>query len=492
MDYRYKYNKYKQKYINLKKTFGGKIVSEQYEITTMNENNINIKKKENIKPYRKYQLFLNNSKSINLVYENKFIKISLFLKHVVIKNDNIINFDNVNEIDKIIIQYNDNEIEEYNNIELSDKLKKVMLDLNDKSKIYKNVYNECIEHIHKINDKVQKLFSIYACNKIHSKIKNPKYHNLIYFLHDVTYLGTYKNVNKKEINKYADSLFKTSLPITLSSDFIEIQKDKEFVKLKDVLLNALIDTGNSGYTIINENFRKKIKDGYDYDEIDYCNKVKGVGGSEITCSKLVKFKIKIYEKIYDIIAQVNDDIKETNEVNELYLLFGSKCGIDLLFGRDMIIDKCEDDELRKELSNAYMVYIKKFDSYLDYEFKRNIKINDEFIDDFIISYLEILIDYSYNLTKSNKLKEIIIKKDYLNLLNNNKQDTVETTKSFIKKHNIINPNKTYGRYCLNIDDKFINRHFETIKNVYSKIKNIDFDGNVKINSFINLLREIIV
>jgi len=142
MDYKSKYYKYKTKYIELKnKISGGSLPKVQnYRIMFMlikNEFTIIVKEynKGNLS-FDGYKIVIdgdvnNNKVNIYIIFSSEIVnEIRIFIKNVLVtqneKNEYSLNLNGKVIITEIKIKYNDDEIETYNNLEITNEIKKYM------------------------------------------------------------------------------------------------------------------------------------------------------------------------------------------------------------------------------------------------------------------------------------------------------------------------------------------------------------------------------
>jgi hypothetical protein len=510
MDYKLKYYKYKNKYISLKsKIIGGKLPETQnYKIVQFKYDtkySIVIRecdKKDSI--FHNYKILINKNVSqyeivnICIIYSSDIInEIKVYINNINIKrkkeNYYTLKFNNETIINEIIITYNDNEIEKYNNIELVDELKKYLFDLNFASSDLSNIYDECIFHINSLeknkDTRIKKIASIMACTKMRSKFndsKSLKYVNLMKFIHNVIYLGIL-NSDKDKLSSYAEQLIKLSIPIHVPSSSIQIQNGKEYSNLSNDF-KVEVDSGNSFYTLISSKFYKLIEHESGTDIANVCLHSEGIGGGKLECTELVKFKIKIYDKEFTILSVVDNSKKVKDETD---ILFGSKGGIDLFFKNGMAIDTCNSDEQDKLLITYGNMYTKKIDAlvikFYD-KFSNNKNLTSKNIDKFIIKYMKELLEYNKNIKRDISCNLTDINDDYYEIISDNK-DVGKILDNIMEKYNMAHPIQVNKNYCFNIlDSEFINNHFLALKNSNLIKTNND---KLKFKSFEKLLTTII-
>jgi hypothetical protein len=497
MDFKYKYLKYKDKYLNLKNQYGGK-KDTKYKIKNIDENKITLVKNDvNKLDYDHYNIIFNDKLksniNIDIIYNiEKLIKIKISVNKIKVNKNNkvyILDF-NIDVINKIEINLNNEKIE-LNNVNISEFTNKNFLNFNDANKNTRKTIDFCKMNYKNKNSKIQKLVNILTCDKIYKSFgdlddeKCMKYGNLILFIYDVL---SYDKVNNKDFEEYSNLIFKRESPVVLSNDDVKIQvglndyeKISKFTKdIKEYFIgfdkiSILIDTGNSEYTMISEKFLKLLQEKYNDGVVvkDVYSLIGGLNGSSTITKQIAIFNVEVYDEKYNIIAVVSDN-------SPVDLIFGEKSGISAMFKNNVTLNKFINDKEYDESKIKCLQFVRNVDTSLDNlhnKFVNNsLCITDVVIDNFVIDILFHCMEYSNSIGKCKLYGEDFIKEKYDELIKKYNYNLIDVYTEFKNKYDIQVANKHINFYEIMTDgeyQEFLKIHFDTLKNISHIIKRLD-------------------
>jgi hypothetical protein len=505
MDYKLKYLKYKRKYLLLKtKIIGG---MSKYMIYDMNfkRKTIKIKKCKDKYKYNNFSIKINNNFNIILNYKCSELNIKVKIEFNDIKlnekDDEVILFLDEINIKTITIYHNKSILFECSKFKNKKLIINNIFNLNETNDD-KNFYDLCIDAMeNKSYDDIEykkiKTLSITFCNVIHDKIKNiDKQNGLFMFIHDVYIEMLLNNINDEKYIDYANKIFKSELPIEIPPKLIKIFHNGVDIPLDDDF-KIIVDTGNESYTRISERVFNKITNLEDTSIIHgVCPKVYGEGGGSIECNKIIKFQLKIYGKVYTIVAGV---LENTDNIeSHVDILFGGKCGIDVFFTNMTIDNKnLKKDKIEISIKENYYEYLKGIDKLIvetHTELIGNKEIIDEkIIKSFVIKIIKNYFMYTLLISHHDELTDKDIGKYYDKV---KKFKNIDNIIDLIKiEFNLTKPTNMIFYFDMSDTeyDIFVNNHFDALRKLkcimdIAKKRNKD----KLINSFIYFLNSLIV
>jgi hypothetical protein len=449
-----------------------------------------------------YIVNYNISKLINIsiVYICEFCSIDIQINNLeYIQNNNNYEVNLQSKIDEIYILFGD-KIKDIRvkNIDTKNFVNKNILNFDVINSNIDKLLDFCIINYKHLNSlsfdtKTQKLVSITACNKIFKyfdkmSINLKMYGNLILFIYDILCCFIMKQIKKHKLSEYTELIFGSNkvLPIILPNNIVQIQISKnKFKKLSEFGdFFVEIDSGNSEYTRISERVHKLVKL---YDKVkdkDIKSNIKNIGGQDVFTDKIVIFNLKIYKKIYPIVAIVENDFIVNNGVKQTRIvdtdiLIGRKSGINSFFENGLVIGKIDDDNKEK----LCLEFVKKLDELLNKLFKdcfnNAFLISNEMIDDFFLTLMSYCSDY-YNKLRISKFKSIDdLKSDYKSLMKSSNNDLELVSKKIRIKYKFNFPEK-YINFYKGMSNtkvkKFIEKHFNILKDMNFMMKRMNKDN----------------